>query len=251
MKKKKNETLEQQRYAREEFLRLKKMQQGEIAPEPKPSEVALVPTTFKGKLQNFWYHRKWAVLVALFLAAVLAVCVTQCVNRVEPDLEVAVYCYRFLPDNTDALIEAYFEPMISDRNGDGKVKVQVINCTFDESSGNTQYQMTVRQKLQALIVADQSAMLFLCDQKGYDNLTELELLSDETVALGEDFYAACAPKSGTVSAKLPDGLRLSVRRFADTAFETKTTAKSCYAMAQKVLDRLKKDLPAPDEVNQE
>ena len=43
----KNEILEEQRRAREEFLELKKMQSGEMKAPPKPSEVAIVPKTPK------------------------------------------------------------------------------------------------------------------------------------------------------------------------------------------------------------
>ena len=231
--KKKSETLEQQRRAREEFLRLKKMQQGEITPEPKPSEVAQAPTDFKGKVQNFWYHHKGATLVALFLAAVLAISVAQCVNRVEPDLEVVLYSYHLIPDSAEGLIAAYFEPMMTDRNGDGKVKVQVINCSFTEGATTPQYEMTVRQKLQALIVADQSAMLFLCDKDGYRNLEELGLPSDQNVLLGEAFYAACTPQEGA----LPKDLQLLIRKVDGTAFAGKKQAEVCRALAEEVLKK--------------
>ena len=44
-----NEILEEQRRARQEFSELKKMQNGEMAAPPKPSEVAIVPNV-KGKM---------------------------------------------------------------------------------------------------------------------------------------------------------------------------------------------------------
>ena len=54
--KKESDTLRQQRFAREEFLKLKKMQQGELKAEPKPSEIYNTPLTFSEKVKNFWYH---------------------------------------------------------------------------------------------------------------------------------------------------------------------------------------------------
>ena len=55
---KKNDIIEEQRRARAEFLRLKKMQSGEIDAGPKPSEVAIVPKTPKEKWDNFWFQYK-------------------------------------------------------------------------------------------------------------------------------------------------------------------------------------------------
>ena len=54
--KNKNEIIEEQRRAREEFLRLKRMQSGEIKADPKPSEVALLPKTPKEKIANCLYN---------------------------------------------------------------------------------------------------------------------------------------------------------------------------------------------------
>ena len=69
--KNKNETIEQQRRAREEFLKLKKIQQGELPAEPKPSDVAIVPKTREEKLSNFWFHHKWHVIALVFITVVL------------------------------------------------------------------------------------------------------------------------------------------------------------------------------------
>jgi hypothetical protein len=51
---KRNDIIEEQRRARQEFLKLKQMQNGEIEPEAKPSEIAIKPTTFSEKWQELW-----------------------------------------------------------------------------------------------------------------------------------------------------------------------------------------------------
>ena len=53
-KKQVNPIIAEQRRAREEFLKLKRMQSGEIPTEPKPSEIAVKPKTFTEKLKNIW-----------------------------------------------------------------------------------------------------------------------------------------------------------------------------------------------------
>ena len=49
-----NKIIEEQRRAREEFVKLKKLQHGEIAADTVAEEI--VPKTFKEKVQNYWYH---------------------------------------------------------------------------------------------------------------------------------------------------------------------------------------------------
>ena len=60
----KNDILEEQRRARQQFLELKKMQ--------KPSEVALEPKTLGEKAKNYWYHFKWHTIAAIFMAVVIS-----------------------------------------------------------------------------------------------------------------------------------------------------------------------------------
>ena len=89
----KNEILEEQRRAREEFLELKKMQSGEMKAPPKPSEVAIVPKTPKEKWDNFWFQYKWHVTAIVAVTVILAVLITQCATRTKYDLEVVYFTY--------------------------------------------------------------------------------------------------------------------------------------------------------------
>ena len=68
--KKINETLAQQRKAREDFLALKRMQQGELDAGPKPSEIAIELKTPMDKLKNIWFHDKWYILGVIAIAII-------------------------------------------------------------------------------------------------------------------------------------------------------------------------------------
>ena len=162
--KKKNDILEEQRRAREEFLRLKRMQSGEIAADPKPSEVAIVPTTPKEKWDNFWFQYKWWVFSAVALFIVLSILIAQCASRVEPDLQVVYFTYTPVLDEQIGNVAEYFESMTKDINDDGEINVQVVNCSVSEN-GNIQYKNSILQKLQAIIAADEKALLFITDSK--------------------------------------------------------------------------------------
>ena len=143
-----NEILKEQKRAREEFLKLKKMQSGEIKAEPKPSEVAILPKTRKEKLSNFWFHYKFHLIASVFTAIVLAVLITQCATRPQYDSEIVYFTYTPVLDEQLNKVSDYFEQYATDLNGDGEVKVQVINCSVSGMNQNTQYRNVQLQKLQ-------------------------------------------------------------------------------------------------------
>ncbi|MBR7071243.1 MAG: hypothetical protein IKI29_03670 [Clostridia bacterium] len=230
-----NETMDQQRKAREEFLALKKMQSGQQQPEPKPSEIAITPKTPGEKAANFWFHYKWVVIAGLITAVILAVLVAQCAGRVDYDLKVVLSCRTPLMDAETNKITAYLEPFCTDTNGDGEVHLQVVNCSYSETDGNTQYQYTMATRVQAILAADADALLFLTDQPAYDSLQALAdggMFEDNTCLLGEAFYAACQTENGI---KLPEGLRLSCRKIDGMTIEKNQKAKQYYEAAQKIL----------------
>ncbi len=237
--KKTNEILEEQRRAREEFLKLKKMQHGEMKAPPKPSEVAILPKTPKEKIANFWFQYKWYVTALTALAVVVAVLVAQCASRVSYDLQIVYFTYQAAIDEQTGEVAAYFEDLAEDINGDGEVHVQVVNCSFEKESGNSQYGYTMMTKLQAMLAGDESAMLFITDAGSYAYLNQFSeggLFEGEPVALDKEFYAAT--KSETLG-ELPEGLQISCRRVTGTVIEKKKNVQAIYQEAQRLLKQLK------------
>ncbi len=231
-----NETLDQQRRARKEFLELKKIQRGEKAPEPKPSEVALLPQTPKEKWTNFWFHYKWHTLGIFALLVTLAVLITQCASRVNYDMKVVISCYTALTDAQTAKIQDYLEPLCEDVNGDGEVHVQIINCSYTKDDHNSQYQLSMATRLQATLAADADALLFITDAEFYDYLSKLGeggLLENEPLPLGEDFYKSC--NSGDEVFPLPEGLQISCRTLSGMAIEKDPEVETVYKAAKKLL----------------
>lgn len=239
--KKKNDILEEQRRAREEFLRLKKMQKGEIDAGPKPSEVAIVPKTPKEKWDNFWFQYKWWVFAAVASFIVLSVLIAQCTTRVVPDLEVVYFTYSPVLDEQMGNVAEYFEGMTEDINGDGEVNVQVVNCSVS-NNGDTQYRNSILQKLQAIIAADEKALLFITDEKSikyFDNFgKDVHIFEGEPVSLGQEFYTATEHKD---LGALPEGLTLSVRRVSDTLLEENKNVGKCYDQSLKIIEEINKE----------
>ena len=236
--KKTNEILENQRKAHQEFLNLKKMQQGEMYAGPKPSEVATKLDTPKAKIANFWDYSKWFVIVGVLLSIAIAFMVAQCVNRPVYDLKVIYFTYTYAMDDQLKPIEEYLKPYCKDVDGDGEVNIQVINCSLSKDNANISMRNAVYQKLQALIVADENALLFITDkdaEKYFENIGEDSegFFGDERVVLSEKFYEAT---KNDYFGDLPEGLTLSCRRVSDTLIEKQENVATYYEAAIEVVD---------------
>ncbi len=239
MAEKRNEIMEEQRRAREEFLKLKKMQQGEIKPEAKPSEMAVEPKTFKEKLQNYWYHFKFQTILAAFLIILVAVLTVQCANREKYDFSVMYFVYTPALDSQLDKVEEYFEAKAKDLNGDGKVNVNVLNCSVSPDSTDMNYRNTVFTKIQATIVAERSTVLFIIDDSSkeyFDSVFEQSLFIEEPLALGKEFSKATA----TDGVELPENLMLGLRAINGTTFENNGEAKAAFTECQRILNEMKK-----------
>ncbi len=240
-KKKGSDTLRQQRLAREEFLKLKKMQQGELAPEPKPSEVYAKEMTFGEKIKNIWYHDKFAIIVVTILVVVIAMLVAQCATKTRYDATVVVFTYKITGDVNCDKMEEYLKPYCKDINGDGEVNVNVVNCSVDGGNPNNDFNYTNRSKAQSLIATDSSALLFITDDESYEYLMGLSknvvMFEGKPIEFGEDFYEFCIDPSGFY--ELPEGMQISCRTVKGAAIEDGKDVDLYYKQAQTVLNGLK------------
>ncbi len=227
-KKKINPIIAEQRRARQEFLELKKMQSGEMPPPPKPSEIAVKPKTLGEKLKNIWYHDKYFIVGGIIGCILIVFMVAQCAKKVEPDLQIVVYTYTAVSDASCDSIADYAEKHCKDLNQDGKVKVQVINCSFSQNSSDTQYRYTVTQKMQGIIVADKNALLFITDENSIsyfngENSALEGCFKEEPKNLNAEFYEQCNEnlenKDNPLNYALPEGLQLSIRNIDKSVFK--------------------------------
>ena len=239
--KKTNEILEEQRRARREFLKLKQMQSGEIAPLPRPSEVAYVPITASEKLSNFWFHYKIHVIGIIAAVVFLAIMIAQCATRVENDLEILYFTYTPVLDvRTNAMAE-YFEEFATDLNGDGEVNISVINCGVSKDSKNMQYNNVIFTKVQSVISGNEKALLIITDNesiKYFDNINlEDGLFETEFYSFDDKFYSAVKIEGTN---ELPHNLGISLRRVSGTTLEKNKNIEKYYKASKELLNSLKK-----------
>ena len=241
--KKKNvsDTISQQRKAREEFLELKRMQSGEIDAPPPPSAEAKLPQTAEEKAKNFWYYYRWPVIAVIAIAIVVAICVKQCVSKPDYDLRIVLYTSSPVSDDDCDRMAEYFKQFCEDVNDNGKVQVQVINCSYSET-GNRSVVLANNTKVQSIIASEYDVLLYITDETTRKYLNSVsdsgELLEKKyTVALGDDFYEQCEGDGDDIF-KIPENLSVSRRVIYGTTLEKNKKAVKYYKSAGEVLDRL-------------
>lgn len=237
--KKESDTLRQRKFAQKEFLELKKMQQGELKPQPKPSELT-APLTFKDKLKNIWYHDKLAIVVILLLAVAITLLCVQCATKTQYDATVVLFTYEITGEPNCKKMSEYLEEYCPDLNNDGEINVNVINCSINNNDQNTEYNYTNRTKVQSLIATDASALLFITDEDSYEYLMsiseDVSFFEGEPFKFGDDFYEYCVDKSGFYDT--PDNLQISCRTIKGTAIENSKDVEMYYKQALAVLENL-------------
>lgn len=79
------------------------------------------------KLQNFWYHNKWTVIVSLFFAIVIIVCTVQMFSKEKYDVSI-VYggTVRMDAEQRAAFLSAVQDVMPDDFDGNGKKAVGLV-----------------------------------------------------------------------------------------------------------------------------
>lgn len=240
-KKKESETLRQRKFAQQEFLRLKKMQNGELDAGKKPSEVYAEPLTFTDKIKNIWYHDKFAIAVVSIILLFVAFFCVQCATRTVYDATVVVFSYQITGDvNCDKMGE-YLKPYCKDINDDGEINISVINCSIEDSQGNTEHSFTTRQRLSTIISGEPSALLFITDDLSYKHLSsrtdDFAFFEGEPIEFQEDFYEFCATADNLFTT--PDGLQISCRTIDENAtISDDENIDIYYDQAQNVLQGL-------------
>lgn len=237
--KKESDTLKQRKFAQQEFLRLKKMQQGELDAGPKPSEVA-VPLTFGEKLKNIWYHDKLAIIVIALLIIAISALVVSCVNKTKYDATVIVFTHTITGDTNCDKMGEYLKPHCKDINDDGEVNINVVNCTINGKTNN-QHSYNKRSAMQSLIANDGSALLFITDEDSYDYLMDLSknisFFENEPIKFDDDFYEFCVDETGFY--ETPKDLQISCRTVKGSAIEETKDVDKYYKNAQEILNGLK------------
>ncbi len=94
------------------------------------------PTTPRGWWANFWYHNKWYVLAGLTLCLALFAFIWQSATRIKPDYLICMVATEEVLPSADERLEKALEEYAKDRNGDGKIRVEVQCLNIQQMNGD-------------------------------------------------------------------------------------------------------------------
>lgn len=158
---------------REEMIEIRRKKAGLEEIQEEKREI-LVPTTLKGKWENFLYHYKKIMFAMMFLIIVGVVCIASFFLREQYDLSVIV-----ISKNTYAGADALFVPSLrgfaTDVNGNGTVELEFASYQV-VSEGESASDMTAMTFTQIIgRLSECRDYLFLLDETGYENLKSIEV----------------------------------------------------------------------------
>lgn len=135
----------------------------------------ITPETGREKAENWWFHYRNKLIVLVLSIAVVTSIVYSVTSKVEPDYTIAVVTSFTMPENGVEQLEQCFEQYADDRNGDGKIKVEVSHYTLSgkEASSEEQYQKEQADISRLSVdIALNDSMIFLHDTAGFSVISE-------------------------------------------------------------------------------
>ena len=169
--------------------------------------------------ENFWYYHKWHAICWFLVILAFIVAVAQCASIKKYDYNILIFTYTEFMDEQKEKMSEYISAYGEDIDGDGKVTVGFIDCSYNKSNTPTQVVEARISRLQSTLIAEPDTVIFLTDSNSFEylnNLFEVELFADiglssdngKSVMFSDDFYNKTVVFD---NATLPQGLRLSRR----------------------------------------
>lgn len=127
------------------------------------------------KLENYWFYYKIHTIVAILVIAVMAVFISECANRVIPDMTVMVVSKSLvLSEDQTTKIQDMLSQYTDDVNNDGK-NVAVLEVLTINEDTDMQMAAALRQKLMAEFATSNNTIFITDDEffnylNGEDNL---------------------------------------------------------------------------------
>lgn len=250
----KKQELEEKK-AHEEKLRREKIEllqkkQGIVSDETEeadeePSEPA-PKMPFKKKLENFWYHYKIQVIVAVVAVVFGGYMIYDVITKPEPDITIISVVDNGLVDRLGS-VEDYFEKYGEDINGDGKVYVQVVNVPMNPGATDTNAQNYATKLYSSLQSA--RTVLILTDKKSsysvenvsFQDMTERypdnEYVTEQGVLLNNKLL-----KETASWIQMPSDMVLVMREPVRTLNSSVEDMEETCEHAYKLIDKLLEDL---------
>ncbi len=133
------------------------------------------PETPKEKRKNWWYYHKGPLIAGLLVFAALFSIFFSIFSKVKPDYTVGVMTSYTMPDSGRMELERCLTEYADDRNGDGKVVVNVVCYVFSTSMPSSADALQQQQAAVARFAGDvlaNESMIFLHNEEAFAFMQE-------------------------------------------------------------------------------
>lgn len=125
--------------------------------------------TAKDKRANWWFYHKKHLFVGILVGAMVISMVYSIVSKVEPDYTIGMITSYSLPSAVLEELEKTLAPYADDRNGDGKVVVQVSEYVFGSDTADPQALQAAYARFAGDVTMG-SCMIYIHDEGGFSAL---------------------------------------------------------------------------------
>ncbi len=113
----------------------------------------------------YWYYYKWHMAFIIMIIIAIVICTVQCANKKEPDYYIVFYSDSYADSELLDKLANKAEKFATDRNEDGEVYIQALNCSFYPSDPNLR--LTANQQANAQI-QNKEAVIWILDDAGIE-----------------------------------------------------------------------------------
>lgn len=242
--------LEQQKREYEQKLRrekiaMMKQKQGIDSEEDdeliEEEEEAPVQMSFPKKVENFWYHYKWVLIVSVIVIGFAVYMIVDLATKEIPDMIIACTVDNGLVYRGEAL-EKYFEEYCEDINGDGKVVVSVTFAPMNQDANINDIE-TNSTKLFAELSNANCVLILTDDASCYslENVTteDLSAISDSDMIDGKKLKMNSKLLRDCINwAQMPEDMYLVLRTPVQTLSDSVEDMAKSHDYAVEFLKRL-------------
>jgi len=219
---------------------------------------------FLSKLENIWYHYKWAIIAALFALIIIIIVITQVLHQEKTDIRIA-YCGPAVisADQNNEICGVLTSLMSKDFDGDGNKNLRLTAFAFltdDQLAGKQQeaaddgdfilYDPTSRSEVRTQLtslIASGEVIICLLDDYMYSELLGQNAFATLEGVLGykpekaADDYSICVGDTDfwqyfTAMHSIPENTRLCIVNMSVTAMiGNRETAEREYGWHKQML----------------
>ncbi|MFI3205693.1 MAG: hypothetical protein R3Y33_00460 [Clostridia bacterium] len=127
-------------------------------------------TTKKQKIENWWFYNSSKLIACILIAVLVFAIAFTVLTKESPDYYVGMLVNRNFDSSLTDILEDQLAVYGEDLNGDGKVIVEIVNCSIGNGSEVGSDTSTSTEVAATKLLADLNngnSIIWICDDAGY------------------------------------------------------------------------------------